>query len=151
MAMTVYIQNLQEKTLRDSTCYKCKAKIIFARYKDDYDSHFNGEKSKFAGKWVGLDPLTEDQKTQQYPQYNLHFQNCFPNGFRFAFGDEILYSAFRGPEEVYKIVGLDDVGKYYGIRALNDKQVQSKPSWHPISLVDKKATPLNEAGKLLFT
>lgn len=159
-----YRSEIIKDSIKICACSKCNKQVIIAKFSDegidkvkisDPDPTRKREftHGKFEIPQESFEEFYNTVRSDYASPFKNHWHYCFPNGFRFKYEDEIIYNSFKNGDLHYKIVGLDKQGNLYALKLISNNPAthEAKPCWYPISLIDKNAIPLNDAGKLLFT
>lgn len=80
----------------------------------------------------------------------FHKLTCFPNGFKYKIGDEIIFEVFKdniGKRAAFRIIGIDTSAYTYTLEYIYLKQATINSF---IYFVDKKAIPLTEITETLY-
>ncbi len=133
--MSISEYQIKPDSAKNTKCKKCDKNIINVELQKEYvkDPQF---------KFRNLE--------KQGDSYVEHYLYCFPKGFRFNYGDKILYKPYNnGEEKIYEVIGIDRRAYKYIIQ--NIAEINERNSNCLIYWTDKNAIKLDEAGEALFT
>ncbi len=147
-----YGADVQRDTKIEKKCAKCARDIVVYKYKTPQGPEGKFQWGVFDSVKSGPDPkgaAWDGEENFKYKIFHLHYPYCFKEGFRFNFGDKILYKNMNSEKEIpYEVIGVDKANCQYLIQDIKDTENVCKA---PVFIVDRKAMPLNEAMELLFT
>lgn len=127
--------DLEEK--KQHICKKCNKEVYRVKLKD------KPHNVKYEWQTVDLKKLS----TRTF--YTQHYLACFPEGYRFNFGDKIIYSPFNSNVDgIYKIIGIDEYNNSYILKDCKNLDLSHITNY--VYFVDKNAIPLTEEAELLY-